>query len=259
MSPSNTPFGDGSLAALRESLLQLEQVIRTAVRNRKSLDRENFYSKRAWQLLTETRKSFLLVQADHGKARGTIAAHVATVGEDVKAIDLRRSDETLKAIRSALFTIDSDIAAGMQSSTASPSAPAAPYLPPDILPASVYQKLLDLEVNGCFAAGCYNGCAAMLRRLIESLIIEAYEAHGIEAAIKDNNGEYLELKALIGKAVNEPKLRLGRNTRAALPNLKFLGDLSAHSRRHFIRLGDLEKYRNDARVAIEELGHHYKH
>jgi hypothetical protein len=96
-----------------------------------------------------------------------------------------------------------------------------------------------------------------LRRLVESLIIEAFEAHKIEARIKDSTGEYLELKALIGKAAADADLKLTRNTKGALPNLKFLGDLSVHSRRHLIRGDDLKGVRNDARVAIEELASHF--
>ena len=47
----------------------------------------------------------------------------------------------------------------------------------------------------------------MLRRLVESLIIEAFEAHKIESKIKDSTGEYLELKALIGKATADADLK----------------------------------------------------
>jgi hypothetical protein len=96
----------------------------------------------------------------------------------------------------------------------------------------------------------------MLRRLVESFIIEAFEAYGIEAKIKDGAGEYLELKALIGKAITEPALKLTRNTRNALPNLKFLGDLSVHARRNLVRNDDLKGVRNDARSAMEELASH---
>ena len=143
----------------------------------------------------------------------------------------------------------------LRENSAGIAADETPFITPEILKPGVYRKVLE-EANRCFSADCPNACAAMLRRLVESLIIEAFEAHAIEAKVKDTTGEYLELKALIGKAVAEQKLNLSRNTRTALPHLKFVGDLSVHSRRNLIRNGDLKGIRNDARAAIEELASH---
>ncbi len=72
----------------------------------------------------------------------------------------------------------------------------------------VMQKVL-WEANQRYERGCYNACAAMIRRLVENLIVECYERHGVADRIK-KGGEYLEFGALICKASNEPIPKLTR-------------------------------------------------
>src|SRR6266567_2660350 len=85
-----------------------------------------------------------------------------------------------------------------------------PFLPDDLIDNrfGVMQKVL-WEANQCYERGCYNACAAMIRRLVENLIVECYERHGVADRIK-KGGEYLEFGALICKASNEPIPKLTR-------------------------------------------------
>lgn len=98
-----------------------------------------------------------------------------------------------------------------------------------------------------------DACAVMLRRLIETLIIEAFESHNIKAKIKNPNGDYLYLGDLITRTLNEPSWNLGRSTKIALPRLKNIGDQSAHSRRYVAHREDIEKIIPDIRVVVQEL------
>jgi hypothetical protein len=70
---------------------------------------------------------------------------------------------------------------------------------------SVPGKSINLtqSLNQCYERGCYNACAAMIRRLVENLIVECYERHGIADRIK-KGGEYLEFGALIAKRPTNP-------------------------------------------------------
>jgi hypothetical protein len=86
------------------------------------------------------------------------------------------------------------------------------------------------QINGCYEYGCYDACAVMLRRLIETLIIELYIYHKIESKIKDTNGNFFYLKELINSAESEALFNLTRNTSKSLKDLKDIGDLSAHNR-----------------------------
>ncbi len=108
------------------------------------------------------------------------------------------------------------------------------------------------EVNRCYDAACYNACAAMIRRLTETLIIEAFEHHGIAGKIK-KDGDYLDFSGLIGMAISESKLGLTRNTKRILPDLKFFGDLGVHNRKALVRKDDIDKLHQATRSAIEEF------
>ncbi|MCY4018099.1 MAG: DUF4145 domain-containing protein [Chloroflexi bacterium] len=87
------------------------------------------------------------------------------------------------------------------------------------------------QINGPFEHEWYDASAVMLRRLIETLIIEAYVQNGIESKVKDSNGDFFLLADLVVHARNEPVFNLSRNTKKLLTQLKKLGDLSAHNRR----------------------------
>jgi ribosomal protein L11 len=48
-------------------------------------------------------------------------------------------------------------------------------------------------------------------------------------------------------------VHLSRNTKQALPRLKDVGDLSAHSRRYIAQRKDIDKLVQDLRVVVQEL------
>jgi hypothetical protein len=109
------------------------------------------------------------------------------------------------------------------------------------------------QINGTYEKGWYDACAVMIRRLIETLIIEAFEKHQIAHKIKNKAGDFLYLRDLIDKTLSEPSWNLGRNTKQALPKLKDVGDKSAHSRRFLAQRGDLQPLISDIRTVIQEL------
>lgn len=113
-------------------------------------------------------------------------------------------------------------------------------------------KVAD-QINGTYSKGWYDACAVMLRRLLETLIIECFEAHKINDRIKDAGGNYWFLRDLVDAALNEPSWTLGRNVRSILPKLKDIGDKSAHSRRYNAHREDIDKLAKDIREAVQEL------
>jgi hypothetical protein len=118
-----------------------------------------------------------------------------------------------------------------------------------------YIETIANQANGAYQNGWYDACAVMLRRLLETLIIEAFEKHNLEGKIKNSAGDFLYLSDLIDKALAEPSWNLSRNCKKALPRLKDLGNLSAHSRRFTAQKGDLEPLRTDVRLTTEEFLH----
>ena len=109
------------------------------------------------------------------------------------------------------------------------------------------------QVNGCYERGWYDSCAVMIRRLLETLIIEAFEHNGISTKIKNSTGDFLYLRDLIEAALTEESWNLTRNTKQALPKLKDVGDKSAHSRRFNAHRGDIDKLISSVRVVAQEF------
>ncbi len=116
-----------------------------------------------------------------------------------------------------------------------------------------YIEKISNQINGTYENGWYDACAVMLRRLIETLIIECFEHYNIAEKIKNNNGDFLFLRDLVNKITTEPAWNLGRNAKQALTRLKDLGDKSAHSRRHVAQRGDIQPSLNDIRTVVQEL------
>jgi len=93
----------------------------------------------------------------------------------------------------------------------------------------------------------------MVRRLIETLIIEAFEKHGLSYKIKNVDGDFLYLRDLIRCCLSESTWNLSRNCKQALPRLKDIGDKSAHSRRYVAQRGDVDPLLSDIRLVVQEL------
>ena len=109
------------------------------------------------------------------------------------------------------------------------------------------------QINGAYSKGWYDACAVMIRRLVETLIVETFEEHNIADKIKNKTGDFCYLGDLITRTLSEGSWNLGRRTRSALPRLKDVGDLSAHSRRFNAQRQDIDKLMSDLRVVVQEF------
>ena len=109
------------------------------------------------------------------------------------------------------------------------------------------------QVNGCYEKGWFDSCAVMIRRLLETLIIECFEKHEISDKILNKHGDFYYLKDLIDRMLAEKTWNLGRNTKNALPKLKDIGDKSAHSRRFNAQLNDIKDLIPEIRLVVQEL------
>ena len=118
-----------------------------------------------------------------------------------------------------------------------------------------YIEKIALQACGCYDLGWYDAAAVMARRLLETLIIELYEAKKLDSKIRKPDGTFHFLSVLISVLLSETAFNLGRNTKKALPLLKDLGDQSAHNRRYTARQQDLDGVKRELRVTIEELVH----
>lgn len=121
-----------------------------------------------------------------------------------------------------------------------------------------YIESVCKQLNGCFKSAYYDAASVMLRRLLETLIIEAYEHLRRESEIKDNGGagNYYMLKDLVARANGvspHTGLNLCRDAKTALDDVKRRGDKSAHNRRYNAVKADLNQIRDGVRTAVQEL------
>ena len=116
-----------------------------------------------------------------------------------------------------------------------------------------YIEKIANQANGCYEHGWYDACAVLIRRLIETLIIESFEKHAIARKIQNTSGDFLYLRDLINYALSEASWNLSRNCKQALPKLKDIGDKSAHSRRYIAQRGDIDPLLADIRLVVQEL------
>lgn len=116
-----------------------------------------------------------------------------------------------------------------------------------------YIERIANQINGAYEMGWYDACAVMMRRLLETLIIECFEHHGIGEIIQNADGDHLFLRDLVSKTLAETTWTLSRNTKAALPKFKDMGDKSAHSRRYVAHRQDVDAVRLGYRGAVQEF------
>ena len=118
-----------------------------------------------------------------------------------------------------------------------------------------YLKNVANQALASYNKGIYDGCSVLTRKLIEILIIECFERHGVDSLIKNSDGNFYFLSDLITGFLKEPAWNITRNAKRSLPKIKNIGDKSAHNRRYIARKNDLDGIKEDVRTVIEELIH----
>lgn len=128
-----------------------------------------------------------------------------------------------------------------------------------LLPASLYQssrgfvEALSKQINASYEYNIFDGCAVLMRRLVEVLLILSFEHHNIEGDISDANGNYLPLEQVVARAKTSQALKLSRNSRSFLDQFRMLGNFAAHKIYYTTRRGDIQGNAAEFRALIEEL------
>jgi len=116
----------------------------------------------------------------------------------------------------------------------------------------IYLERMANQINGSYDYGFYDACAVMIRRLMESLIIEVFFHQNRTSEIKLNN-VILPLDKLINKIINDNQVQLGRNIPKGMNLIKDFGDTAAHDRTYITRQEDIDDNKNSIRKVINEL------
>lgn len=238
-------------------LERIEHTVRMAKRHKISLVGAQPYGRKFRSQAAEIIKQFSVLRAsldslDHSSLSPKLI-QIQSLVDKITALD-NAKDDKLGTIEQLKFVWKSEIEGILEQLGRTPR----PYV--DLLiPKNVVEgqpkwiERIAYQVNGCYNDGYYDACAVMIRRLLETLIIECYERKGIGDRIKSSTNEYIGFADLVGKVINEPMINLSRVSKNGLPKLKDLGHTGAHTRRVILRKSDIEKHSHAIRVAVEEL------
>jgi hypothetical protein len=107
-------------------------------------------------------------------------------------------------------------------------------------------------LNGCYEAEFFDAAAVLIRRVTETVLIEAFEKKGQGGAIK-SAGEYLPFGDVIGIAGSGACFKLARGSARSLERIKAVGDTAAHHRTHITSKADIDEIAHEFRKVLGEL------
>lgn len=117
----------------------------------------------------------------------------------------------------------------------------------------LYLLKVAQQINAAYENNLFDGCALMMRRLLEILLIHCFESAGIESQVQDAEGNYQNLKTLINHAKSKPEIKLSSGVKKDIDDFRELGNLSAHRVKYNCRRDDIRPLRLGYRAVIEEL------
>lgn len=197
------------------------------------------------------------------RTAGELAADLAEEGFPKPNVtrlaeDLRRSSRAVRGARLRSFKIDVRSLNILEETFGPISVVKKTDVRDSILPMNwfegtrTYLERLALQINGTYDFGWYDSCAAISRRLMETLIIEIYVHEKRHHEIQ-NNGVFFGLEKLISYVRNDSLVTLGRNSPKTMLEIKQLGDTAAHDRVYITEQVDIDDVKLKYRRLISEL------
>lgn len=108
------------------------------------------------------------------------------------------------------------------------------------------------QANTSYNSRNYDCVAVMIRRLMESLIIDIYNVNGKIDEIKSGNG-FMMLDQLLKKFTSDRLIVLSRNMPKHMLKIKEIGDRAAHDRNYITSQLDIDDHKTIFRTTIFEL------
>lgn len=244
------------LSVLQTSCENANKIAKVALKNRASLSGDGFYGRKFSEAILGISKA----EADLEKL---FKSYEPSGDENTK---LKVCTSNLKSTKSAYavragalndlrLICHSEILPQLESLTVNPVPETEQVLPLSVINNTRgYIERVTTQANGCYERQWFDACSVMVRKLVEILIIEVYEAKKEEKRIKDGSDNFLMLGGLVDAILKE-NWNLGRETKAALPLIKSLGDRSAHNRRFMATQVDVKQIIPGLRVIVDDLLH----
>lgn len=251
------PGEDSIVKQIIDVISGIDKVRKTAGRHHRSLSGDNYYGNKFDELRCILLQKKEVLEAE-AKNKGNFALEQATNSLEPHFKSLINPDthrkNRVRAKKQLLFVLHSQIEPFINTKRDRKTCTTEKVIPMSIIRGTRgYIEKVAMQANGCYESGWFDACAVMIRRVIETLIIECFEHFKIAEKIKDCNGNFFFLRELIDACLKESAWTLGRNTKKALPNMKDVGDLSAHNRRYLANKMDIDRILQGIRLTIEEL------
>lgn len=133
-------------------------------------------------------------------------------------------------------------------------------IPDSILPAEWfagtrrYFEEITRQINGSYEFALYDCAAVMMRRLMETLLIEIFISRSRADEIKVGNN-FMALEEIMKRAFADNSLHWNRNSKRDAEAIKRLGDVAAHDRTSLTHKNDIDDLSQRYRRLIQELLH----
>lgn len=128
-----------------------------------------------------------------------------------------------------------------------------------IIPETLYQgtrgyiELLSKQINASYESNIFDGCAVLMRRLLEILLIHSYDKIGKLNEIQDSSDGYRNLSYIINYTISNKAISISKEVQEVLDEFRQLGNFSAHKIQYNCKRRDIDNVRLKYRLAIEEL------
>lgn len=172
---------------------------------------------------------------------------------------LKKSREFIKGARPESFTLQKKIKEDFKNEFPSLEDEFEDIITLDtILPNSLYKNTrgyiekLARQINSSYENNIFDGCAVLMRRFLEILVIIGYEHINRKEEIEEN-GELKSLNFIINYTLSNNIFNLSKGTRECLDDFRKLGNFSAHRIQYNCRKTDIKNVAMEFRVCIEEL------
>lgn len=244
---------------MRDNIIDIlsdaEKIAKTANRNNHTLSGSGFYAAKFSELHAEgvvayKKLSMQLQKFDDASIKSALGKVKSSM--EIFFNSKSKTKEKIEAKKDITFIFKTVIDPAI--TTGPTHAPTDDLFPLDLVRETRgYIERVAEQACGAYDQGWYDASAVMIRRLLEILIIESFEAHSLTATIQKPDGTFYYLQDLVTLTITQSNWTIGRNVKKALPNLKDIGNQSAHGRRYIARKSDLDTVKRDLRLTIEEL------
>lgn len=115
-----------------------------------------------------------------------------------------------------------------------------------------YIIILANQINGSYQHNIFDGCAVLMRRLLEIMLIHSYESNGRISDIQDIDS-LKNLSYIINFTISNKPFSLSKEVVEVLNDFRHLGNFSAHKIQFNCKRRDIDNIKLKYRLAIEEL------